>query len=267
MGIRTHGRIYFGNPDKKDWLGPDSAGTGIELRHRDTVVATISAAGVLGVTTLNPTALQIGGTAVSATAAELNYLDITTAGVSQASKALVLNSSEELVWAMTDAGVGTVTPLDFALTATGVGAEVDGAKFSTITEAALGVYGNALNGKLDFGTAGRVTGLGGAICAELDLGPGTTQGSYACFEAELNAPASASLGTRTSFLSLNAWGANVAAVDTGGFLFDLNGLTANTGKLYRAGLSQAVTATARLRVQVAGVTYYIPLCVNEALTS
>lgn len=120
---------------------------------------------------------------------------------------------------------------------------------------------------MDFGTAGSVTGLGGAICGELDLGPGTTSGSYAVFEGELNCPASGSLGTRTSFFSLNAWGANVAAVDTGGFLFDLNGLTAASGKLFNSGLSQAVTAAARLRVQVGGTTYYIPLCASEALTS
>lgn len=201
-----------------------------------------------------------------ADSANLNEM-LGTAGTVAASKAIIVNSSKELTWAISDSGTGTVTPLDFALTATGVGASVDGAKFSATTEAALGTYANAINGKLDFGTAGRVTGLGGAICGELDLGPGTTQGSYAVFEAELIAPASASLGTRTSFFSLNASGANVAAVDTGGFLFDLNGLTANTGKLFRSGLSQAVTAAARLRCQVGGTTYYIPLCTNEALTA
>jgi hypothetical protein len=207
------------------------------------------------------------GTTLTATAAELNALDITTAGVTQASKAIVLNSSEELVWAVTDAGVGTVTPLDFALTASGAGAEVDGAKFSTTTEVALGEYANGMNAKLDFGAAGKVSGLGGAMCAELDLGPGTTSGSYAVFEAEMNAPASASLGTRTSFFSLNAWGANVAAIDTSALLFDLNGLSAGSGKLFNSGLSQVVTAAARLRVKVGATLYYIPLCAAEALSS
>lgn len=225
-------------------------------------------------------ALTIDGVPVTATAAEINaiaggglsaaelgVLDGVTAGTAAASKALVVSATKELAWSITAAGVGTVTPLDFALTANGVGAEVDGAKFGAATEVALGDYANALNGKLDFGTAGRVTGLGGAICAELDLGPGTTQGSYACFEAELNCPASGSLGTRTSFMSLNAWGANVAAVDTGAFLFDLNGLTAASGKLFNSGLSQVVTAAARLRCKVGSTTYYIPLCAAEALSS
>ena len=54
---------------------------------------------------------------------------------------------------------------------------------------------------------------------------------------------------------------------TGIFLFDLNGLTASSGKLFNDGLTQAVTASARLRCQVGGTTYFIPLCAVEALTS
>jgi hypothetical protein len=136
---------------------------------------------------------------------------------------------------------------------------IDGGKFAVSTEVKLGTYANALNGKLDFGAAGSVTGLGGAICAELDLGPGTTSGSYACYEAELNIPASGSLGTRTSFFSLNAWGANVAAFDTGGHLFDLNGVTANTGKMFSTGgtITNVNEITAGLRVLINGVAYRI----------
>lgn len=208
----------------------------------------------------------MNGTEVLSTGAELNTLHSVTAGTAAASKALVLDANKKLAWTATDA-TSQVTPLSLTVTATLIGANVDGAYFTTATEVALGTYANALNGKLNFGTAGRVSGLGAAVCAELDLGPGTTPGSYACFEAELNCPTSGSTGARTSFISMNLWGANAAAVDTAGFLFDIGGLTANTGKLLRTGLSQAVTATARLRVQVNGTTYYIPLCVNEALTS
>ena len=105
------------------------------------------------------------------TVAQVTALSGVTPGTAKASAALVLNSSKELSWAISDSGTSTVTPLNFALTATGIGASVDGALFSTTTEAALGTYANALNGKLNFGTAGKATGLGGAICAELDLGP------------------------------------------------------------------------------------------------
>lgn len=200
------------------------------------------------------------------TVAELAYLDITTAGAAQASKALVLDASKELEWAVTDAGTSTVTPIDFTLTATGVGAEVDGAKFTTATEVALGDYANGMNAKLDFGAAGSVTGLGGAMCAELDLGPGTTSGSYAVFEGEMNAPASASLGTRTSFFSLNAWGANVAAIDTGGNLLDINGITPDTSKLFDddGGDVAATDIVAGFRFLVNGTAYRLLACTEAA---
>ena len=212
------------------WIGANSFG----LTANGVVQATITTAGINGV---------LGGTTPAAVSA-------TTVTATR-----------------TDSSTGTVTPFNFALTATGIAAAVDGGKFSTTTEVALGTYANALNAKLDFGTAGSATGLGGAMCSELDLGPGTSSGSYAVFEAELNCPSGASTGTRTSFFSLNAWGADVATIDTAAFLFDLNGLTAASGKLFNSGLSQVVTAAARLRCQVGGTTYYIPLCAAEALSS
>lgn len=43
------------------------------------------------------TGLQLNGTLVTATAAELNYLDITTQGVAQASKALVVDSNKNII--------------------------------------------------------------------------------------------------------------------------------------------------------------------------
>lgn len=164
-------------------------------------------------------------------------------------------------------GTNSSSPFNVSIPLTEAGSSANGANIVSTTEVTLGTYANSINGKLDFGTAGAVTGLGGAICAEIDLGPGTTAGSYACFEAEMILPTSASTGTRSSFMTMNASGAAVATFDTNGFLFDVNGLTPNTGKLFRTGLSQAVTASARLRVQVGGTSYYIPLCVNEALTS
>jgi hypothetical protein len=159
--------------------------------------------------------------------------------------------------------------LDFDYDALTAGASIDGGKFTVSTEVALGTYANALNGKLDFGTAGHVTGLGGAICAELDLGPGTTSGSYACFEAELNIPASGSLGTRTSFLSLNAWGANVAAFDTGGYLLDLNGVTAAAGKVFSTSgaIGNVNEITAGLRVLINGVAYRILMATETNFAS
>ena len=170
-------------------------------------------------------------------------------------------------YSVTDNTTGTFSPFTLSQTATGAGASVDGVYFKMATEVALGTYANALNAKLDFGTAGRVTGLGAPFCAELDLGPGTTQGSYAVFEAELNCPTSGSTGTRTSFMTLNLWGAGSGAVDDNGFLFDLNGVAgSDAGHLYDEVTEQAVNAQARLRVKVNSTVWYIPLCDTAALS-
>lgn len=159
------------------------------------------------------------------------------------------------------------TSLDWTLTATTSASNVDGLVATTATEVALGTYANAINGKLDFGTAGAVTGLGGVICAELDLGAGTTSGSYACFEAELNCPSGASTGTRTSFISFNAWGADVATLDSNAYFFDLSGLTGGDNKLFdNDGMSIGAVneITAGLKVLGPnGVTYRI-LMATEA---
>ncbi|KAG2759189.1 hypothetical protein Pcac1_g28770 [Phytophthora cactorum] len=63
---------------------------------------TISKAGtiVISPTTLNlnPTSLTLRGTAITSTATELNYLDLATgAGTAEASKALVLDASSNIV--------------------------------------------------------------------------------------------------------------------------------------------------------------------------
>jgi len=47
-------------------------------------------------TSLSTESLTLNGTAITATAAEINYLDITAAGTAQASKALVLDSSKNI---------------------------------------------------------------------------------------------------------------------------------------------------------------------------
>jgi hypothetical protein len=51
-----------------------------------------------------------------------------------------------------------------------------------------------------------------AFVAEMTLSAGTSAGTYAPLELELNAPASASTGTMTSFIYASTQGANVAAV-------------------------------------------------------
>lgn len=50
---------------------------------------------------ISPTTLTVGGTAVTANGAELNYLDIATLGTGAASKAVVLDAGDDYVWPAT----------------------------------------------------------------------------------------------------------------------------------------------------------------------
>jgi len=146
-------------------------------------------------------------------------------------------------------------------TMTGAGGVGGRARFELDAQAALGGWANALKAQTEFSDAGSVTGLGSAFCAELILSAGTASGSYAPIEVELGLPAAADTGTRTSLMSLNVYGDGAGAFDDAGFLFDLNGVTgSDAAHMFDEVTEQAVNAQARLRVQVNGTTWYIPLC-------
>jgi hypothetical protein len=80
-------------------------------------------------------------------------------------------------------------------------------QFFLTSNVQTGNWVNALSAKIDFSTAGYVTGLAGVICAELDMPGGAVpggNGTYTCFEAELNLPTSFSGGgVPVSFFALN----------------------------------------------------------------
>src|SRR3990167_5303383 len=121
------------------------AGTGLsaaELAFLDGVVAGTAAAGKAVVLTtdkhidtlvITDGGLKLGtgaGTAVSATAAELNYNDITTLGTGAASKAVVLDAGDDYVWPATGVLKFGVLKDSADTTITSTGAElnlVDGA--------------------------------------------------------------------------------------------------------------------------------------------
>jgi hypothetical protein len=163
----------------------------------------------------------------------------------------------------------SVEPVVMNSTMTGVGGVGGRAKFRLDTNVALGGWANALKAHTVFGATGKVTGLGSALVAEMELSAGTTTGSYAPLEVELGMSETAESGDRVSFMSLNAYGhaTGLGKLDDNGSLFDLNGLTAGDAHIFRTGLSQAVTASANLRIKVGGTNYFIPLCVASALTS
>jgi hypothetical protein len=160
-------------------------------------------------------------------------------------------------------GSSSVQPFRVLTTMTGAGGVGGRGYFKLDTNVALGGWSNALKGEVVYGASGRTAGLGSAILAEMQLSAGTTSGSYAPIEVELGLGTGAKTGTRTSLMSLNVYGAAKAEFDTAGFLFDLNGVTADTAKMFKATAPGAVSHS--LRIQINGTSYWIP--VSDAQTA
>ena len=173
-------------------------------------------------------------------------------------------SQNGFITTVTDTSTGTATfnVSTTEVTMTGAGGVGGRTLFQLNADAALGSFTNALKANVVYGATGSTSGLGSAFVAELTLSAGTTSGTYAPVEIELNAPASASTGTRTSFIYASTQGANVAAVDTNGVFLNLQGLTAGAGKMLVAGTTLG-TAYGGLRVRVGSANYWVPLYAAE----
>jgi hypothetical protein len=122
---------------------------------------------------------------------------------------------------------------------------------------AAGGWSNAIRAVTTYGAAGSTSGLGSTICAEMVLSAGTTTGNYAPVEIELVLGSGAKTGTRTAFMHMQVSGADLATLDTYGNLFDLDGLTAASGKMFQA--NTAAASTHCLRCNIGGTAYYIML--------
>jgi len=122
---------------------------------------------------------------------------------------------------------------------------------------ALGGWSNALKAEVTYGASGRTTGLGSALCVEMTLSAGTSSGTYAPLEIELNLGTNAVTGTATSLMYLSVNGAAAATFDTNGFLFTLAGVTAASGKVFQA--NTAAAATHALRCKIGSTSYYVML--------
>lgn len=130
---------------------------------------------------------------------------------------------------------GVDNTLAVSQTHTGIGASAEAFKSVLTTNVAMGSYANAIFGKIDFQTTGLISGLAGVICAELTMPGGAIAGgagTYACFEAEINCPASYNATVPIVVFSINAWGATVAKFDDYGYLFDLTGVTSGAAHIW-----------------------------------
>lgn len=158
----------------------------------------------------------------------------------------------------------SVEPFYFKSTMTGAGGVGGRARFDLYTNVALGGWSNALKAATEYGDSGRTNGLGSAICAELSLSAGTTQGNYAPLEIELNVGTGASTGTKTAFIFMSAQGAGLATFKENGYLFILNGPTDTANGLFDATNVDAPDFTHALRIDINGTDYFIGLSTSVA---
>lgn len=119
----------------------------------------------------------------------------------------------------------SVQPIYSYINMTGVGGVGGRAKFEMYTNVALGGWSNALKAEVTYGASGRTTGLGSAFCAEMTLSAGTSSGTYAPIEIELNMGTAGSCGTATSIFYTSINGTAATTFDTSGLLFNIQGVT------------------------------------------
>ncbi len=175
-------------------------------------------------------------------------------------------SEDKLAVVQTNAATtGVETCFSNAMTMTGIGASAEAAAFALTVNAAAGTYTNALAARVTYGASGKTTGLNGVICSELNLSAGCTDGTYTLFEGEMIMASGALTGTATSFFCLNVSGAAAATFDTNGYLFDIQGVTSNSGKFWYA--NKSVPFDAYLRIRVGNTAYYLGVLAQQAAAS
>jgi hypothetical protein len=157
--------------------------------------------------------------------------------------------------------VGTnAEPLLVHTTLTGAGQVGGRAKFYMTANVALGSWSNALKSEVVYGASGYTTGLGSAICAEITLSAGTTQGTYAPLESEIGMATGGSTGTATSFLYCNTGGTGTGTLDDNLYFFEIGaGITADDAGAHLFTTADAAAATHGLRVRIDGTTYWLML--------
>jgi hypothetical protein len=171
---------------------------------------------------------------------------------------LTITESGNTITTTNAATSGTYQPLVVSTTMSGAGADGGRAKFDMTTNVALGSFSNALKAEVTYGASGRTTGLGSAFVAEMTLSAGTSAGTYAPVEIELNLGTSASTGTASSLIYASVNGDGKATMDTNGYLLNLAGVTVAGAKLAATGtIANVNEITHGLRVKIAGSDYYL----------
>jgi hypothetical protein len=172
-------------------------------------------------------------------------------------------SDNGFITTITDTSTGTATfnASTTEVTMTGAGGTGGRTLFQLNTNVALGSFSNALKAEVVYGASGRTTGLGSAFVAEMTLSAGTSAGTYAPVEIELNLGTGASTGTASSLMYASVNGDGKAAMDDSGYVLNLAGVTAGASKLFanNGSIGNVDEITNGLKVRIAGADYFILL--------
>ncbi len=201
---------------------------------------------------------------LSASATELDYVDVTTLGTVQASKAMTVASTKGLVWTTTSGT--TWNPFSMTNTMTNAG-DTGGRMYVEMTSAVvLGGWANAIKAYTNFTGGGGVTGLGSALVAELKLGTAAA-GHYAPLESEMVMDSGGSVGGGVSFLYCNIAGTGAGDLNASMNLFELGtGISIDTGDMVQTVGAGSVNPGFSIRCMIAGTTYCIPMSTTQAMT-
>ncbi len=152
-------------------------------------------------------------------------------------------------------------------TMTGIAGVGGRARFHMYTNVALGGWANALKAYTEFGSSGRITGLASALCAEMYLEAGCTQGNYAPLESEIVLASGGKIGTASAFLYCNVTD-DAATFNTSGYLFILGtGVVDTANGLFDVINADDIDACAALKIKIGATDYFIPLSTSIAFTA
>ena len=211
--------------------------------------------------TATPSVTSIASATVTATALLASTFDMGTSG---SPKSYAAGAPIVEVYATSSNATSTnAEPFYVKSVMTGAGGYGGRSRFHAYTNVALGSNFMGLKSQAEFGSAGSCAGLATALCAELNM-PNTDitskGGHYYALELEYVSGGSSLVtngtGCQAGFIYMNQSGDDDGDLDDNGFLFKLDGLTADSGHLYDTSASGA-SGDATLKISIGGVTKYL----------
>lgn len=252
MGIRQHGRLYFGKPDKGTYLGGDATG--------------VASLVVGGVTVMSVTAAGVPTFDAALTAAGLLTLQTATggllmgAGASGANHALGATADNALEFYLNATHTtGDMRGQYLRLYFSGAGGSGEAARiFSTINNVSVATGGTVNGAHISLGTAGAsaaVSGAANALRVTFGIAAASTNigGTCAVVQVDTDIGTGVTLPTNFAFLRFTNTG---AGTDIPKALFRVPNVAAAANGLFCAHVTDAMTHSIRI-VSEAGTEYHL----------